>query len=259
MICDSIHADSRDACTAFGTGFSRSERQIDMERLFSLPGVVMVLDEEGLGQASREDLCHLVALEWKQFDSVLGMNGRASCQDDLRQFFAYRSAQYLAFPHELVHPVLSELKRADDEGRNLIAEKYARMMRVTDPEIYRTTWARKLPIPSPVRKAALAQIRALLSPALDDAARELPQSHLHARPDRSNARTVSAMDYFLAEVEGYSLGTIYRLRDALGRQLPRENPIALSYVLASRLIDATEVSACIARSATHANATTSTE
>ncbi|MCC6098780.1 MAG: DUF4125 family protein [Olsenella sp.] len=218
----------------------RLERRRAMDALFSAPGVVDVMAGEGLGESARADLRRLVGLEWEQFDAVLGMNGRAGCQDDLRSFLSYRCAQYLAFPHRLIPLVLGEYEEAERTGRNLVEEKYARMMAVTDPDGYQRDWAQRLGTPSPVRAAALRQIRALLSPALEAAARELPQSHRHARPDESAPGRVSALDYFEAELAGYSLGTLFALRDALGEQLKHTNPIALSYVLAARLSKATE-------------------
>lgn len=216
----------------------RLERRADAERLLSRPAVVRVMGDRGLDGALQRDLCRVVSLEWEQFDMVRGMDGRAGCQDDPRRFLAYRCAQYLAFPHQMIPRVLAELERAELEGRNLVEEKYARMMAVTDPDAYRESCAQRIPEASPVKRAALAQLRDLLLPALADAARDLPESHLHARPDVSSAGRVSSMDYFLAEVEGYSLGSIFALRDALAHRLGHENPIESSWELAVGLLGA---------------------
>lgn len=221
----------------------RLERRGDVRRFFSLPAVRGVAAQRGVRGDLLEELERVVALEWGQFDAVLGMNGRAGCQDDLRRFSAYRCAQYLAFPHGLIPRVLAELEQAELGGRNLVEEKYARMMAATDPTEFNRTWANALPLTSPVKRGALAQLRELLAPALAQAARDLPQAHRHARPDVSSAGMVSALDYFLAELEGYSLSTIFYLRDALARAGGGGNPIEMSYVLAARLLEATEVGA----------------
>ena len=92
-------------------------------------------------------------------------------------------------------------------------------------------------------RVTVVQLRELLAPVLAQAACELPQAHRHARPDVSSAGTVSALDYFLAELEGYSLSTIFYLRDALSRPDAGANPVESSYVLAARLLEATEVGA----------------
>ena len=221
----------------------RLERRGDVRRFFSLPAVQGIAAERGVRGDLLEGLERVVALEWEQFDAVLGMNGRAGCQDDLRRFSAYRCAQYLAFPHGLIPRVLAELEQAGLSGRNLVEEKYARMMAATDPAEFNRTWANALPLTSAVKRGTLGQLRELLEPALAQAARDLPQTHRHARPDVSSAGAVSALDYFLAELEGYSLSTIFYLRDALSRPDAGANPVESSYVLAARLLEATEVGA----------------
>lgn len=242
---------SRCGCAACaGTGDTRKpsygrrlERRGEVQRFFSLSAVQGIAAERGVRGDLLEGLERVVALEWEQFDAVLGLNGRAGCQDDLRRFSAYRCAQYLAFPHGLIPRVLAELEQAELSGRNLVEEKYARMMAATDPAEFNRTWANALPLTSAVKRGTLGQLRELLEPALAQAARELPQTHRHARPDVSSAGAVSALDYFLAELEGYSLSTIFYLRDTLARRGAEANPIESSYVLAARLLEATEVGA----------------
>ena len=242
---------SRCGCAACaGTGDTRKpsygrrlERRGEVQRFFSLSAVQGIAAESGVRGDLLEGLERVVALEWEQFDAVLGMNGRAGCQDDLRRFSAYRCAQYLAFPHGLIPRVLAELEQAELSGRNLVEEKYARMMAATDPAEFNRTWANALPLTSAVKRGTLGQLRELLAPALAQAARELPQAHRHARPDVSSPGAVSALDYFLAELEGYSLSTIFYLRDTLARRGAEANPIESSYVLAARLLEATEVGA----------------
>jgi hypothetical protein len=230
-------------CACSNSYGRRLDRRRGMEALFSLPAVVTLMGECGLGDEGRTSLMRLVTLEWEQFDLVINAGGRASCQDDPRPFFAYRSAQYLAFPHQMIPRILGEFEQAEREGRNLVEEKYARMMAVTDPAGYQRDWAARLGKPSPVKAQALDDVRRLLSPALDEAARELPESHRHARPDASEGGRVSSLDYFMAEVATYSLGTTFALRDALRGELARQNPVALSYVLSARLLKATEAGA----------------
>ncbi|MCH4083610.1 MAG: DUF4125 family protein [Olsenella sp.] len=227
-------------CDSYGR---RLYRRRGIEALFSLPGVVSIMEECGLNEQGRSFLQRLVVLEWEQFDSVLNAGGRASCQDDPRPFFAYRCAQYLAFPHQMIPRILGEFEQAEGEGRNLVEEKYARMMAVTDPSGYQRDWAARLGTPSPVKAQALDDVRKLLSPALEEAAGELPESHRHARPDASTDGRVSSLDYFMAEAATYSLGTVFALRDALRAELYNRNPVALSYVLSVRLLKSMEANA----------------
>ncbi len=79
----------------------------------------------------------VVSQEWSQFDKVNNEGGRADCQDDWTTFRIMRSAQFLNWPVDLLTSYLDDLKQAESEGRNLIAEKYGRMMESTAPEKYR--------------------------------------------------------------------------------------------------------------------------
>lgn len=186
-----------------------------------------------------DDLARIVELEWFWFDAVQGLEGRAGCQDDARSFLVYRLAQYLAFPHEVVPFVRRDAEHALDEGRNLIEEKYARMMRATDPERYARTWERLLGETSPVRETALADVADELRPMVASAAAALPESARHARVETSVSGAVSALDYFLSEVAGYSLDTLWRLAEGLRRQAGAHvNPIALTYEYSVLILNA---------------------
>ena len=79
----------------------------------------------------------VVSQEWSQFDKVNNEGGRADCQDDWKTFRIMRSAQFLNWPEDLLTSYLDDLKEAESEDRNLIAEKYGRMMESTAPDEYR--------------------------------------------------------------------------------------------------------------------------
>lgn len=74
--------------------------------------------------------------EWDQFQKVRNRGGRASCQDNPDEFRLMRMSQFLTWPEELVVSYYADLIQAGLEGRNLIFEKYAHMMRKTDPLHY---------------------------------------------------------------------------------------------------------------------------
>ena len=162
-----------------------------------------------------------------------GARGRAACQDDARSFFIYRLAQYLAFPFAFVHLVLDDLKRLDAAGRNPVAEKYARMMAVTDPERFRADWSHVLPAVSPVRACALHEVERALTAFARKATETSPKAAAHARAETSLPQRVSAVDYMLGEVAPYSLRTVWFLRDALDDMARSDvNPILDAYAYA---------------------------
>lgn len=79
----------------------------------------------------------IVALEWEDFQSVHGADGRAPCQDNKKAFEINRKSQFLAWSPLAAESYLSDLKRAKAAGRNLLTEKYARMMAWTHPKEYK--------------------------------------------------------------------------------------------------------------------------
>ena len=78
----------------------------------------------------------IVNLEWEMFQNVENTGGRANCQDDYETFYIMRASQYKCFAHEVLVSYLNDLKEAKAHSRNLILEKYARMMAYTHLEEY---------------------------------------------------------------------------------------------------------------------------
>ena len=86
---------------------------------------------------TREDRIEDIVLrEWGMFQQVNNEGGRASCQDDWPTFHIMRESQYACWTDELLEGMRQELISAAEEGRNLVMEKYARMMASTAPEQY---------------------------------------------------------------------------------------------------------------------------
>lgn len=75
----------------------------------------------------------IVREEWEQFQRVQNQGGRAPCQDDYRTFAIMRASQFSTWNEELCASYLCDLQEARVQGRNLLTEKYAYMMRNTDP------------------------------------------------------------------------------------------------------------------------------
>ena len=66
----------------------------------------------------------LIEREWTLFDKVRNIGGRASCQDDRKTFFIMRGSQFLSWNVPLLESYENDLRAAQAEGRNLLAEKY---------------------------------------------------------------------------------------------------------------------------------------
>lgn len=79
----------------------------------------------------------IVRLEWDQFQRTNNEGGRAACQGNWPMFRQMRASQFLTWELPLLESYRNDLVEADRAGRNLITEKYGRMMASTAPEEYR--------------------------------------------------------------------------------------------------------------------------
>ena len=91
----------------------------------------MVITEEKKLKIER-----IIDIEWQMFQKVENIGGRASCQDDFETFYIMRFSQYGSWTDEMVYCYLDFAEDSLLQGRNLVNEKYARMMEFTDPEYY---------------------------------------------------------------------------------------------------------------------------
>ncbi|MCI1672685.1 MAG: DUF4125 family protein [Bifidobacterium tibiigranuli] len=79
----------------------------------------------------------VVQHEWQQFQRTDNEGGRAACQGNWPVFHQMRLSQFLTWPAPLLSSYADDLDEADHIGRNLITEKYGRMMASTAPGEYR--------------------------------------------------------------------------------------------------------------------------
>lgn len=78
----------------------------------------------------------IIEAEWKMFQNVHNIGGRADCQDDFKTFEIMRASQAESWSEAMLESYLDDLNAAENSGRNLISEKYARMMQATSPLEY---------------------------------------------------------------------------------------------------------------------------
>lgn len=95
--------------------------------------------------------------EFEAFDKVQNEGGRASCQNNWSTFKVMRMSQYMTWTEDMLLQYLYEFKTNYEHGRNMVEEKYARMMESTAPEDY-ATFADQLPTLSKEKKAIMEQV-----------------------------------------------------------------------------------------------------
>ena len=148
----------------------------------------------------------IVELEWKQFDKVKNEGGRASCQDDFETFAIMRKSQYLTWNEELLCSYYSDLLLAEQNGWNLIMEKYARMMQSTAPEKY-AELAFTLPVRSEEREQITEEIVRIQVAWMEQFSKRFPKIAGNARSIHTYEDTVyntSYETYLRGELGTYS-------------------------------------------------------
>lgn len=94
------------------------------------------MNEEIL-EERRELVRKIVDCEWDVFEKVDGIGGKAPCQEDEETFTIMRSSQFMAWPNQMIRSYMLDFQGAQLNHRNIVAEKYAHMMKYTDYENYK--------------------------------------------------------------------------------------------------------------------------
>lgn len=166
-----------------------------------------------LDNATKEVLVnHIVSLEWQAFDKVQNQGGRADCQDDWGTFSIMRKSQYLAWPKELIISFIHDFEHANARHRNLITEKYGRMMKTTDPASYAEI-CDKLPTLTPDQERIIEQIVQIQVSWMEEFAKEYPQMAMNSRSIHTfedSLYNTSYETYLRGELSTYSPETLKR-------------------------------------------------
>ena len=78
----------------------------------------MVLEEEHI--MSQELIAQVVAQEWAMFNDVQNQGGRASCQNNPKEFEIMRSSQLKTWSDDVLKSYLNDLTTAAYMGRNML-------------------------------------------------------------------------------------------------------------------------------------------
>lgn len=166
-----------------------------------------LLEKAAFAEKSKEELAELIAEEeFEAFDKVRNTGGRASCQNDWYTFSIMRRSQYLTWNQTMLLQYLFDFKLAESQGRNLIEEKYGRMMESTAPLEYEKIAGHFPKIPQEKRQIIEAIVQLQVG-FMEEFAARFPYL-------ASNARTIHTTDdrpddtsyetYLRGEISTYS-------------------------------------------------------
>ncbi len=176
-------------------------------------GAILQKVREGLKTLTDDEaslIDKVISLEWKQFDKVENIDGRADCQNDFNTFNIMRRSQYMAFSEELLKSYYLDLAEAERKGWNLIAEKYARMMEYTSPAEY-SKIKNQLPARDEGRLQIQEAIIEIQISMMEEFAKEYPKMAANARSIHTyedNIYNTSYETYLRGELGTYSDETL---------------------------------------------------
>jgi hypothetical protein len=152
----------------------------------------------------------ILDLEWEAFQNVKNEGGRADCQDNPTMFVIMRSAYFIAWSKEALESYLNDLRAAAEDGRNLMEEKYARMMESTAPEQFKKIAEFLEPL-TEAKRALIDENVSMYLRWQEEMMRAYPKSRAGTRPLYSSEDSeyeTSFETYMRGELASYSLKTL---------------------------------------------------
>ena len=183
----------------------------------------------------------IVRHEWDQFQRTNNEGGRAACQGNWPVFRQMRTSQFMTWPDPLLDSYLADLVEAERVGRNLVTEKYGRMMESTAPQDFHDNIEPYIPRLSDERIATQEHVIATQVAWAEDFRARYPKLGRAMRVLRTaedTAQSTSFETYLRGELGTYSERTmaLYRrfVDDLLrkGRNLTEET---IAHTVASQV------------------------
>jgi len=152
----------------------------------------------------------VIEREWDMFQNVENIGGKASCQQNYQTFEIMRYSQAMSWSEETLESYLEDLQNAQKNKRNLLTEKYARMMESTSPLEYARIESLLPPLDPEVREI-IDRIITIMINWEEEVIEKYPYIAGRGRPLRSSEDTpyaTSIETYLRGELSTYSLKTL---------------------------------------------------
>ena len=153
----------------------------------------------------------IVLAEWEMFQNVRNIGGlKASCQESPETFEIMRASQFVSWAENVLESYLDDLENAKSEGRNLLTEKYARMMESTSPLEYDRLKNQLSPL-DPEIPPLIEKIMKIILVWEEALSAEFPNITKKGRPifsSEDNQFVTSKETYFKGELASYSKKTL---------------------------------------------------
>ena len=172
----------------------------------------------------------IISEEYPMFSSVQNIGGRAACQDDPDTFYIMRYAQHSIFGRETLESYLEDIGKAKREGRNLIAEKYSRMMEETDPDWFEKNLRPYLPEPGRRSEILADSLTVVFMSCYERVKQQYPALLAVVRGPYDNRDGASIRLYFSSELKTWSEKTLLLACSDIADCLEAgKNPVLMLY------------------------------
>ena len=172
----------------------------------------------------------LIDTEWELFHNVNNFGGKADCQNDPETFYIMRRSQFTCWEENLVESWHSDLLKAKAEGRNLLGEKYAWMMKQTSPFEFGKI-SHLLRFPSIAAEEMIEQIVETEVKWMEEYEKQYPYMAAGNRPVHSSADSeysTSFETYLRGELHTYSEKTLKLYLDMINRLKREDKSLSLT-------------------------------
>ena len=160
---------------------------------------------------SREELIkEIIDREWEMFSVLKNTGGIAECQNNKPEFIIMRSGQWDNLPDKILESYKQDLIDAKEFGRNLLEEKYIRMMEYSAPSEFEGI-KHLLPNISNGSLTLIKQIEKIYLNWGDEFESKFPKFSKLCRPLRSSGdipERASVQTYLIGELSSYSTRTV---------------------------------------------------
>ena len=155
---------------------------------------------------NKELAMEIAKAEFKEFDKVQNVGGRAECQNNWPTFSIMRRSQYLTWERTMLLQYLYDFKRESRLQHNLITEKYGRMMESTAPKEYDAIKDHFEEL-SEEKKAIVETVVGMQVAWMEEFAKDYPKLAAQARSIRTTQDDIdntSYETYLRGEISTYS-------------------------------------------------------
>jgi Protein of unknown function (DUF4125) len=181
-------------------------------------------------------ISEIIDAEWKMFHAVPGIEGPAPCQQDPKTFRIMRFSQAMSWSNAALESYKDDLVHAEKEERNLMTEKYARMMESTSPGEYARV-KHLIPDLAPETRDLIAEIVSISIGWEEELLGKYPHILKKGRPIHTaddTLTTTSFETYIKCELETYSTKTLALYHENILRQKSQKingSEITLDYMV----------------------------